>query len=574
MQRSSDSINLDTSATNDALDPTLALVDALYAFAEQPDKWLTALEAIEKLPLNFAAEDNSQRLTSHVERAAALAQTLNRARQDATNPEERWDAVLLSTDKQVRAIAGNPSEHLSALLKTPLSLFEKPEFTPEAKHGFDAAFETSKSMRFGGLAHWVTTSEQTGEKSLALIISRSTFPQSLGRAFGLSELGPEPLFALAILSADSDSGDTQLRDSLGLTRAEWRLAQTLKLGASVTDAATQLNISVNTARTQIKSIFSKLGVARQSELVSRLSLAERVALRSAPPSHRPAQQAPPRQFHVLADNRRLAYREYGDPRGVPTLVLHQWFAASMLPGPAMEEAHRSGLRLIAFDRPGFGQSTPVANYSLKGVVLDAMALADHLKISRLRLLGMAPGAAFAITAATLFPSRIERIALAAPRLRKKDGVLPARTARGQLSGLMRQPWLIKSFLAMMRSGAGERIAMSLLKHATAHSPSDRREASKPATARAILAQGFDAHESCTEGFTSELQLFATLEHSDLDQVTCPIAVWHGEDDPVTPYQQSTEEFSKLPNASMHIVKGEGVIFSRNSYADIFQWLRE
>lgn len=56
----------------------------------------------------------------------------------------------------------------------------------------------------------------------------------------------------------------------GLSPAEAKLAVILAEGESVEDAAEKLGISVHTVRTQLKSIFAKTDVRRQSELVSML----------------------------------------------------------------------------------------------------------------------------------------------------------------------------------------------------------------------------------------------------------------------------------------------------------------
>ncbi|MCE9522426.1 MAG: alpha/beta fold hydrolase [Alphaproteobacteria bacterium] len=559
------------------IDPALELVDALYAFAERPEGWLSALEAIERLPppSDDGSQAAAQRLAAHAERAAALAEQLNQARQSASSEPERWDALLLSAEGQLRATTGAPEAALAPFLSAPLSQFKRPAFHLDLRAGLQAAIEAARSERHSGLAHWMPVQEQTGERCFAIVIQRAAFPRSLARAFGLSEMGPEPLYALAVLNTNSDVRDDALRESFGLTRAEWRIAQELKGGVSVVDAAARLSISVNTARTQVKAIFAKLGVERQSELVSRLNLTGRLGLATVPAGEgaRAQSEAPPRRFITLDDGRKLAYREYGSVQGKPVLVFHQWFAASMLPAPAMEAAKSSLLRIVVFDRPGFGQSSPVTPYSFDGVARDAFTLADRLRMSRLRLIGMAPGAAFAMAAAAQQPTRIEKLALAAPRLRTVSGAQSNRKLQDQLTGLLRQPWIIRSFVAMMRSNMGERVATSMLRHASSTSPSDRREAAKPATAKAILAQGFDALETTAEGFIAELTLFAKSAFPAPGSLKCPIAVWQGAEDAVTPAKSVSDMFANISNAEVHIVPDEGVIFSANTYRAMFEWLR-
>ena len=56
----------------------------------------------------------------------------------------------------------------------------------------------------------------------------------------------------------------------GLTQTEAKLVQLLVAGLTLDEAATDLNISVNTARTHLKHVFHKTGVNRQAELVHRI----------------------------------------------------------------------------------------------------------------------------------------------------------------------------------------------------------------------------------------------------------------------------------------------------------------
>ncbi len=58
-----------------------------------------------------------------------------------------------------------------------------------------------------------------------------------------------------------------LMELLGLTRAEARLALQLANGATLDEAANNLNVSRNTAKSHLSAVFSKTGVARQSQLV-------------------------------------------------------------------------------------------------------------------------------------------------------------------------------------------------------------------------------------------------------------------------------------------------------------------
>jgi DNA-binding CsgD family transcriptional regulator len=73
----------------------------------------------------------------------------------------------------------------------------------------------------------------------------------------LNALGPKPGPPAAILAK-----------TFRLTPAEAKVASVIARGASPEIAARELNISRETARNQLKSVFAKTDTHRQSELVA------------------------------------------------------------------------------------------------------------------------------------------------------------------------------------------------------------------------------------------------------------------------------------------------------------------
>ncbi len=81
-----------------------------------------------------------------------------------------------------------------------------------------------------------------------------------------------PAVALFVFDPQRSQAPTEelLAKLYGLTRAEGRLAALLVQGFSLQESAEQLQVSQNTVRTQLKSIFAKTGVNRQAELIRML----------------------------------------------------------------------------------------------------------------------------------------------------------------------------------------------------------------------------------------------------------------------------------------------------------------
>jgi DNA-binding CsgD family transcriptional regulator len=70
---------------------------------------------------------------------------------------------------------------------------------------------------------------------------------------------------------DEPADPTIVRDLLGLTLGEAKIAAMIGAGLSPKDAAERLGIKEDTARTVLKTVFSKTGTSRQGELVALLA---------------------------------------------------------------------------------------------------------------------------------------------------------------------------------------------------------------------------------------------------------------------------------------------------------------
>ena len=111
-------------------------------------------------------------------------------------------------------------------------------------------------------------------------------------------------------------------------------------------------------------------------------------------------------FWSLADGRRIAYAEWGEPDGFPCLLFHGSPGSRLMGKYFDEPARRAHLRIIAPDRPGFGRSDRVEKYTLLGVAEDALALADGLGLDRFAVVGVSGGAPYVYAISTLAPERI------------------------------------------------------------------------------------------------------------------------------------------------------------------------
>ena len=92
------------------------------------------------------------------------------------------------------------------------------------------------------------------------------YPMKLPPGLFKLERSAVVLFLFGPITA-GDFDETVLRTVFGFTSAESRLVAAILKGTTISGASKKLRISINTARTQLKSIFARVGVHRQADLV-------------------------------------------------------------------------------------------------------------------------------------------------------------------------------------------------------------------------------------------------------------------------------------------------------------------
>jgi pimeloyl-ACP methyl ester carboxylesterase len=90
------------------------------------------------------------------------------------------------------------------------------------------------------------------------------------------------------------------------------------------------------------------------------------------------------------DGRTLTVEESGDLAGRPVLVHMGAPNSRHLYGPNVADAAARGLRLIGYDRPGYGGSSPQPGRTVANCAGDVRAICAELGIDRLAMWGIAP----------------------------------------------------------------------------------------------------------------------------------------------------------------------------------------
>jgi len=111
---------------------------------------------------------------------------------------------------------------------------------------------------------------------------------------------------------------------------------------------------------------------------------------------------------VSADGRDLAVEDPGPESGFP-VVAHNGAGSRHLLPRAVAEARDRGFRLIGYDRPGCGESTPMPGRVIADCGTDVRAIMTELGITRAAAWGSSGGGPYALATAAMLPDAITAV---------------------------------------------------------------------------------------------------------------------------------------------------------------------
>ena len=279
-----------------------------------------------------------------------------------------------------------------------------------------------------------------------------------------------------------------------------------------------------------------------------------------------------------ADGRTLAVQENGDPDGIPVLA-HMGSPNSrhMYP-PISADAAARGLRLISYDRPGYGGSTPSPGRSVASCTDDVRAICAALGIDRVAMWGVSGGGPHLLACAALLPGLVVAAAsLASPAPHGAEG-LDWFAGMGEDNA--------DDFRLMQDDEAAARAKMTKDREEFLATPTEdiaKGMASllTPTDAAALtgdLAEylSWSMKDGLTpgdEGWWEDSVAFARPWGFEFAQISIPVLVVHGRQDKFVPFGHGEWLAAHVPGAEPWLLDNDGhVTLLANRVGEVHAWL--
>jgi pimeloyl-ACP methyl ester carboxylesterase len=233
-----------------------------------------------------------------------------------------------------------------------------------------------------------------------------------------------------------------------------------------------------------------------------------------------------------------------------------------------------GARVLHFDRPGFGASTPQARRRLMHVVDDVREICRALGVERIALAGVSGGAPYALACAARLPERVARVAIVSGL--GPPGSMPPRELRLRnrlgLALAPRAPWLLRPFAWGMGSLGRDDPQAYLDAVGASLNETDRTALAHPRV-RAMFAEDLrEAFAQSSRAFVADLALVGAEWGFDLAAVRAPVRLWHGTEDRAVPASGACAIAARVPGAELMLLRGEGHFLVFERWREILAWL--
>lgn len=278
---------------------------------------------------------------------------------------------------------------------------------------------------------------------------------------------------------------------------------------------------------------------------------------------------------ILKDSRKLAYSEYGDPKGAPLFYFHGWPVTRLSGKTSDEIAKKLRIRVIAPDRPGIGLSDYQPNRTLLDWPDDVLELAEKLGIKKFAVLGQSGGGPYAAAVAFKIPERLTKVGILvglAPTY--IQGLLEGMTWYNKFGWENYSKIPILAELGTLTHFFISKFSLGFLLPVSFGSKADRQVLSNLEYRKKLLENKKEVFRQGIKGAVLELKLYTRNWGFDISQIKSKVYLFYGEDDQSVPLAMGKYYHSKIKNSILKTYPKEGHLISITHIEEILKTFKD
>lgn len=281
---------------------------------------------------------------------------------------------------------------------------------------------------------------------------------------------------------------------------------------------------------------------------------------------------------AVEGGRFVRVQTFGPSTGKPIFLMHGTPGSRLGPRPTSAVLSRLGVRLISYDRPGFGDSDRFPGRRVSHAAADTAAIADFLGFDSFSVVGRSGGGPHALACAALLPARVSSVA-ALVSLAPRDaagldwyagmGGSNAQEFRAAESGLES----LRSYLKPIAETVNLVEDEDALPFDEEHlHESDRRIVGEPEIRRTVKQGFIEALKHSEAGWVDDDVSFCQPWGFDVSAISVPTLLWHGAHDVFSPLAHSRWLAQSIPNAALDIDSTRAHMGALVVMPDVLSWL--
>jgi len=279
----------------------------------------------------------------------------------------------------------------------------------------------------------------------------------------------------------------------------------------------------------------------------------------------------------VAGGRTLRAYEAGDPAGVPVVVHHGTPCSGILAATWAADAKERGIRLVGFDRAGYGGSTRQPGRRVADVAADTAALVDALGVEHFRTWGVSGGGPHVLACAALLPERVVAAAClagvapyAAPGLDWSQGMGQDNLDEFGAASAGEQP--LRDYLEEQRAQLLAATPSQLRDVMASLLPPADRMVLTGDRAKFLHAWMTGGLQSGPDGWVDDDLAFLEDWGFELPSIQVPLLVMQGEQDRMVPFAHGSWLADACPDAEVVLSPDDGHLTLLEPIGRVHGWL--